>query len=98
MRETLTRAELWAVQTPQVFRRDWLADAYARRGSLPGPITDDAQLVEAAGHAVHVVAGSPVNFKITTKDDLDLAESILKAKTAKPAEKPMRAFDDEAKW
>jgi 2-C-methyl-D-erythritol 4-phosphate cytidylyltransferase len=47
---------------------------------------------------VHVVAGSPVNFKITTRDDLHLAEAILRAKEVKPAEKPARAFDDEAKW
>ena len=96
--ETVPRAGLWQAQTPQVFRRDWLADAYSRRGSLPGPITDDAQLVEAAGHAVHVVPGSSVNFKITTKDDLDLAEAVLKAKTVKPPERVARAFDDEAKW
>jgi 2-C-methyl-D-erythritol 4-phosphate cytidylyltransferase len=96
--ETVPRAGLWQAQTPQVFRRDWLADAYARRGSLTGSITDDAQLIEAAGHAVVVVPGSPVNFKITTRDDLDLAEAILKARAPKPAESKPRPFDEEAKW
>jgi 2-C-methyl-D-erythritol 4-phosphate cytidylyltransferase len=95
---TIPRAGLWQAQTPQVFRRDWLRDAYARRSSFPGSITDDAQLVEAAGHPVRVVAGSPVNFKITTKDDLALADAILKSREAKPAERPTHAFDDEAKW
>ncbi|SRR5581483_1313539 len=95
---TVPRAGLWQAQTPQVFRRDWLADAYARRGSLPGPITDDAQLVEAAGHPVYVVPGSPVNFKITTRDDLELAEAVVKARAAKPVERVARPFDDEAKW
>jgi 2-C-methyl-D-erythritol 4-phosphate cytidylyltransferase len=95
---TLPRAGLWQAQTPQVFRRDWLRDAYAQRSSLPASITDDAQLVDSAGHPVRVVAGSPINFKITTKDDLALAEAILKAREAKPVERPARAFDDEAKW
>ena len=96
--ETLPRVGLWQAQTPQVFRRDWLADAYARRTALAGPITDDAQLVEAAGHTVRVVAGSPSNFKITTPDDLELAEAIVAARLAKPAPKTVRPFDDEAKW
>jgi 2-C-methyl-D-erythritol 4-phosphate cytidylyltransferase len=95
--ETVPRASLWCAQTPQVFRRDWLAEAYAKRGGLTQSITDDAQLVEAIGHPVHVVPGSPSNFKITTKDDLELAEAILKARLAKPSA-PLRAFGDEAKW
>jgi 2-C-methyl-D-erythritol 4-phosphate cytidylyltransferase len=97
--ETVARAGLWQAQTPQVFRRDWLVEAYQRRAQLPGPITDDAQLVEAAGHPVHVVAGSPANLKITTRDDLALADAVLKARAPKKEEaKPTRAFDDEAKW
>jgi 2-C-methyl-D-erythritol 4-phosphate cytidylyltransferase len=93
---TIPRAGLSQAQTPQVFRRDWLAEAYAKRAELKGPITDDAQLVEAAGHAVMVVPGSPANFKITTKDDLELAEAVLKARAAKPV-KPL-GFGEEAKW
>lgn len=94
--ETVPRAGLWCAQTPQVFRRDWLLDAYARRGELAGSITDDAQLVEAAGHPVRVVTGSPANFKITTPDDLKLAEAILKARVIPRDEpKPSRPFDDE---
>ena len=97
--ETIPRAGLWCAQTPQVFRRDWLVDAYARRGELAGPITDDAQLVEAAGHPVRVVIGSPTNFKITAQDDLKLAEAILKSRVVPRDEpKPSRPFDDEGKW
>ncbi len=73
---TVSRQGLWLAQTPQVFRRDWLIDAYARRGAFGGGITDDAQLVEAAGHAVHLVPGSNANLKITTPEDLELAEAL----------------------
>jgi 2-C-methyl-D-erythritol 4-phosphate cytidylyltransferase len=96
---TVPRDQLWQAQTPPVFRREWLVEAYSKRRTLTEPITDDAQLVEALGHAVFVVPGSPVNFKITKKDDLDLAESILKSRAAKKGpSRPAAAFDDEAKW
>ncbi|QDU20909.1 2-C-methyl-D-erythritol 4-phosphate cytidylyltransferase [Urbifossiella limnaea] len=96
---TTPRTGLWQAQTPQVFRRDWLLDAYARRADVPQPVTDDAQLVEAAGYPVVVVPGSATNFKITTRDDLSLAELILKARTgSREADQPPVRFDDEAKW
>jgi 2-C-methyl-D-erythritol 4-phosphate cytidylyltransferase len=98
---TVPRAGLWQAQTPQVFRRDWLADAYARRGEVGGAITDDAQLVEATGRAVVAVPGSAANFKITTKDDHQLAEAVLRSRAARAAEArpPAARFgDDEAKW
>ena len=97
--ETVPRAGLWQAQTPQVFRRDWLVDAYANRGRLPAPVTDDAQLVEASGHTVRVVHGSPTNFKITTKDDLELAELIFRARvTNTAAARQVGGFGDEAQW
>lgn len=99
---TVPRAGLWQAQTPQVFRRDWLVEAYAKRASFSSAITDDAQLIEAIGHSVVVVPGSATNFKITTKEDLELAEAILKARAAKTRSAPTTpkwgAFDDEAKW
>ena len=95
---TIPREGLWQAQTPQVFRRDWLVEAYAKRAAIKSPITDDAQLVEAAGHPVMVVPGSPVNFKITTKDDLELAESIVKSRLAKRPAGPALGFGEEAKW
>ncbi len=74
--ETVSREALWQAQTPQVFRRDLLLKAYAARGGKN--VTDDATLVEQLGHAVTVVEGSPLNLKITTRDDLKLAEQVLK--------------------
>ncbi len=75
--ETVPRAGLFLAQTPQVFRRDWLAEAYERRDPA-APATDDARLVEAAGRRVAIVAGSAFNLKITTRDDLRLARAVLK--------------------
>ncbi len=74
--ETVPRESLWEAQTPQVFRREILLDAYAARDGFTA--TDDAQLVERSGQAVSVVEGSPLNIKITTKEDLRLAQQILK--------------------
>ncbi len=74
--ETVSREGLWEAQTPQVFRRELLIEAYAKRGR--DSVTDDAQLVERLGHAVTVVPCSPLNIKITTRDDLKLAEQVLK--------------------
>jgi len=95
---TVPRAGLWQAQTPQVFRRDWLVAAYANRTKLASPVTDDAQLVEAIGHAVVVVPGSTTNFKITTQDDLDLAEAILKSRVSKSTPGSSVGFGDEAQW
>jgi 2-C-methyl-D-erythritol 4-phosphate cytidylyltransferase len=95
---TMPRDGLWLAQTPQVFRRDWLTAAYAARSSLKQAITDDAQLLEAAGHPVHLVAGSTSNIKITTKDDLALAAAILKARPEPKAKGPIHPFADEAQW
>ena len=74
--ETVDRTRLWEAQTPQVFRRELLNRAYAARGGANA--TDDALLVEKLGAPVTLVEGSPMNIKITTKDDLRLAEQILK--------------------
>jgi 2-C-methyl-D-erythritol 4-phosphate cytidylyltransferase len=73
--ETVDRGSLWLAQTPQVFRRDWLAEAFANRGS--GRFTDEAQMLEAMGRTVAIVEGSPINFKITTADDLRMAEALI---------------------
>jgi 2-C-methyl-D-erythritol 4-phosphate cytidylyltransferase len=73
---TVDRAGLWEAQTPQVFRRELLMQAYAKRGREA--VTDDAQLVERLGQQVTVVPCSPLNLKITTRDDLKLAEQVLK--------------------
>ncbi|MFN4261291.1 MAG: 2-C-methyl-D-erythritol 4-phosphate cytidylyltransferase [Gemmataceae bacterium] len=95
---TVARQSLWLAQTPQVFRRDWLEAAYAQRGQLKQSITDDAQLVEAAGHTVHVVEGAPTNIKITTKADLLLAEAILKSLPKPKPSGPVHPFAEEEMW
>jgi 2-C-methyl-D-erythritol 4-phosphate cytidylyltransferase len=75
---TLDRARLWAVQTPQVFRRAALERALLDASDeLLGSATDDAWLVEQAGGVVEVVESSPANLKITTPTDLTLAELLL---------------------
>ncbi|HEY1859548.1 MAG TPA: 2-C-methyl-D-erythritol 4-phosphate cytidylyltransferase [Gemmataceae bacterium] len=95
---TEARQGLWLAQTPQVFRRDWLFAAYANRAKLGKDVTDDAQLVEALGHPVHVVQGSPSNIKITTKGDLFLAEAILKSRPKPKENRPIHPFADEEMW
>lgn len=75
IRETVSRENLWEAQTPQVFRRTLLEEAYAKRGDFPA--TDDAQLVHNLGHPVRIVPADATNIKITTKADLKLAERIL---------------------
>jgi 2-C-methyl-D-erythritol 4-phosphate cytidylyltransferase len=71
---TVPRQGLWCAQTPQVFRRDWIVAAHAAAARAA---TDDAALVEALGHRVHLTPGEPLNFKITTPQDLELAEAWL---------------------
>ena len=72
---TPDRSTLWAVQTPQVFRREALLDAYQRFADTT--VTDDATLMELAGHLVHIYTGSYANIKVTTPEDLAIAEAIL---------------------
>jgi 2-C-methyl-D-erythritol 4-phosphate cytidylyltransferase len=73
---TIDRTNLWEAQTPQVFRRTLLADAFEK--DTQRTATDEAQMAEAAGHTVTVVNGSPMNLKITSTEDIRLAEQILK--------------------
>ena len=70
---TLDRATLWAVQTPQVFRREALEAVLAQDDDVLAAATDDASLVERAGGRVIVVPASTANFKVTTPIDLELA-------------------------
>lgn len=91
---TVPREGLWLVQTPQIFKKELLLEAYAKRSAIKGPITDDAQLVEALGHPVQMVLGSPQNLKITSREDLFLAELYLKNRKV-DAPKPRGPFDDD---
>ena len=75
--DTPVRSTLVAVQTPQVFRAQLLKDAYAHLAAHPAAVTDDASVVELVGHKVVVAVGRYENIKITTPEDLVLAEHFL---------------------
>ncbi len=75
--ETLDRAGLWAVQTPQVFRRDALERALDVPDEVLAQATDDAWLVERAGGRVVIVPAPPENIKVTTTLDLALVELLV---------------------
>ncbi len=75
VQQTPLRQNLWAVQTPQVFRFDIIAQAYKK---AKGEVTDDASLVERLGYKVKLYMGAYDNIKITNPDDLALAEVLLK--------------------
>jgi 2-C-methyl-D-erythritol 4-phosphate cytidylyltransferase len=74
---TLERSRLWAVQTPQVFRRAALERALEAGDDELAEATDDAWLVERAGGVVRIVGADPGNLKITTREDLKVAELLL---------------------
>ena len=75
---TLARSALWAVQTPQVFRRAALERALSAPDDVLALATDDAWLVERDGGTVRVVAAPPENLKITTPGDMQIAELALR--------------------
>ena len=76
--ETVSRDGLWLAQTPQVFRKQLLRDAYEQH-SAPSSATDEASLVEQLGHPVTIVEGSPLNIKVTTQSDIKFVEHALKS-------------------
>jgi 2-C-methyl-D-erythritol 4-phosphate cytidylyltransferase len=94
IRETVSRAGLVTVQTPQAFRRDWLVAAYNMRAASSAP-TDDAQLVEASGRQVVVVPGHAGNLKITMQEDLRLAAAVLAAMPQGGPERACHPFAEE---
>ena len=94
--ETVPRDRLWAAQTPQVFRKQVLLDAYAKRGDFQP--TDEAQLVERIGVTVTLVPGSPINIKVTTKEDLRMAGQLLKALPKPKLPGTDHPFADDHLW
>jgi 2-C-methyl-D-erythritol 4-phosphate cytidylyltransferase len=74
---TIDRAKLWSVQTPQVFSFALISQAYALT-ALPDDVTDDATLLELQGHRVAIFPGSYTNIKITTPEDVLIAEALLR--------------------
>jgi 2-C-methyl-D-erythritol 4-phosphate cytidylyltransferase len=80
VQETPPRETLWLAQTPQAFRYGVIRDAHERAAAEGWLGTDDASLVERIGKPVHIVRGDYGNFKITTPEDLILAEAFLREK------------------
>ena len=78
VQETVDRSRLWRAQTPQGFPRQLLLDAYASRSNWAEEgHTDEAALVEAAGFRVALVLDSTRNIKVTTPNDLIIAEALI---------------------
>lgn len=75
---TVNRDSVWLAQTPQAFRYGVLFDAHRRAAEQRWQVTDDAALLERLGKTVKVIAGSPLNIKITTPDDMLLAAAIAR--------------------
>jgi len=95
--KTVPRDGLWEAQTPQVFRTGLLRDAYSKQGHLKP--TDEAQLIEQFGHPITMVECSSINMKITTAEDLRLAEVALEAIPKPNALRPLHPFaDEEPRW
>lgn len=81
--ETPERSEFWAAQTPQAYRYPVLKEALERFAG-DADATDESQLVERCGHPVAVVPSSYENFKITTPEDMTMAEAILDSRAGGP--------------
>lgn len=80
VKSTPDRSSLYSIQTPQVFKKDVILRAYKNALKHPSRITDDSMLVERLGYKVKIISGSHKNIKITTPEDLILAEELLKTK------------------
>ena len=87
--ETLSRDDIYLAQTPQAFRTSVLRDALG----FAGEATDEAALAERAGYTVRLVEGDPRNLKITTADDLAMAEHLLGAATPGPTLRIGNGYD-----
>lgn len=77
IKKTLPRDELWAAQTPQAFKYPLLIEAFRKANKNNLVATDEAGLVERMGHRIQVVRGCADNIKVTTPEDLIIAEAIL---------------------
>jgi 2-C-methyl-D-erythritol 4-phosphate cytidylyltransferase/2-C-methyl-D-erythritol 2,4-cyclodiphosphate synthase len=89
--ETLPRESIYLAQTPQAFRRNVLRDALAL-GEAGEEATDEATLAERAGHTVRLVEGEPTNIKITTPEDLAVAEAIARSGLPEAAARSRHGF------
>jgi len=96
--ETVDRKGLYEAQTPQVFKKNLLKEAYANIGKPDkSKISDDSQLVEALGLKVSIVETDSSNIKITTKADIAIADAIIKSRPKPKPEGPVGPYY-EAQW
>jgi 2-C-methyl-D-erythritol 4-phosphate cytidylyltransferase len=77
---SVDRSELWAMQTPQVFRSDWLLDAYKRIVDSGHSVTDEVSALQHAGYPVRLLRNTDWNIKITFPNDVRLAEKLIEIK------------------
>ena len=77
--KSLDRTKIWNIQTPQFFIQKILQESHQKTLNTKEIFTDDTSLVESQGYQTKIFEGSNTNIKITTKDDLILAETILKS-------------------
>ncbi len=77
VRATLDRSKLWRVQTPQSFKKELLIEAYKKAWEADVMVTDDSSLVEQIGYKVKVVKGEEKNIKITSPEDMIIAEKFI---------------------
>lgn len=81
---TIPRSRLWEVHTPQVIKIDTLQRGFAKVEAEDLEVTDDVSIVEALGEPVKLTLGEYTNLKITTPEDMSVAESILDERKAQP--------------
>jgi 2-C-methyl-D-erythritol 4-phosphate cytidylyltransferase len=80
---SVDRTGLWGMQTPQVFRFDWLVDAYKRVVDSGRTVTDEVSALQEAGYPVRLLQNPDWNIKITFPTDLDLAEKMINLREVK---------------
>lgn len=76
--DSVNRADLWGMQTPQVFRIDWLREAYQRIINSGRSVTDEVSALQEAGYPVTLIYNPDWNVKITFPRDLELAEKLIR--------------------
>jgi 2-C-methyl-D-erythritol 4-phosphate cytidylyltransferase len=82
---SIDRSGLWTMQTPQIFRRDWLVAAYEVVLARGARVTDETSAVEMAGFPVRLLQSGDWNVKVTYPTDLELARSLFSLETSKVA-------------
>lgn len=82
---TIPRKRLWEIQTPQVIKPDLLRKGFEKVKTENLEVTDDVSIVECLGEPVKITMGEYTNIKLTTPEDMNIAESILRERVSQPA-------------